>query len=253
MDAAVSALSVTPVKGTRVQSVDEIDLKVHGAAGDRAFYVVDERSRMVNGKVLDGFQAVIAERVGPALRLVFPQGGSVEARPEAGEMVETTFFGTPRPATLVGGGFSEALTEHFGRPLRLVMADGAVDRGPDGAASVISRATVARLAEEAGVDAVDPRRFRMLIEVDGVGANEEDGWVGRSVRIGDAVIRFGGHVGRCLITSQDPETGVVDLPTLDLLRSYRSDLDSTEPLPLGIYGAVLEPGVVRIGDPVSPM
>jgi MOSC domain-containing protein YiiM len=38
---------------------------------------------------------------------------------------------------------------------------------------------------------------------------------------------------------------------LDVLRSYRGDEDSTEPLPFGIYGEVLEGGVVRLGDSVS--
>ena len=60
-----------------------------------------------------------------------------------------------------------------------------------------------------------------------------------------------GHVGRCLVTSRDPETGEVDLPTLDLLRDYRGELNSTEPLPFGIYGEVLQGGAVRLGDPVE--
>jgi uncharacterized protein YcbX len=91
----------------------------------------------------------------------------------------------------------------------------------------------------------------MLIEVDGVHAHEEDGWVGRRIHVGEATLAMHGHVGRCLITSRDPESGEVDLPTLDLLGEYRRDLDSTEPLPFGIYGEVLHGGTVRIGDPVE--
>jgi hypothetical protein len=90
----------------------------------------------------------------------------------------------------------------------------------------------------------------MLIEIDGVEAHAEDAWVGHAVRIGEASVAFEGHVGRCLITSRDPDTGVVDLPTLDILRDYRRDLDTTEPLPFGVYGRVLEPGTVRVGDAV---
>jgi MOSC domain-containing protein len=91
----------------------------------------------------------------------------------------------------------------------------------------------------------------MLIEVDGIEAHEEDTWVGRRSRIGEALLEWGGHVGRCLTTSRDPESGRVDLATLDLLREYRADLDTTEPLPFGVYGSVVEPGVVRIGDRVT--
>jgi uncharacterized protein YcbX len=107
------------------------------------------------------------------------------------------------------------------------------------------------LAAAAGCDAVDARRFRMLIEVDGVAAHEEDGWVGRRVRIGPATLAMHGHVGRCLVTSRDPESGDVDLPTLEILRDYRVAMESTEPLPFGIYGEVLQGGVVRLGDPVA--
>jgi uncharacterized protein YcbX len=76
--------------------------------------------------------------------------------------------------------------------------------------------------------------------------------VGHRARVGEALIAFHGHVGRCLITGRDPETGDADLPTLDLLASYRQGLDTTEPLPFGVYGEVLEPGRVKLGDPVCP-
>jgi hypothetical protein len=248
----VSALATTPVKGTRVERVDEIYLGRDGARGDRRFYVVDDRGRMVNAKALDGFQSVVASCTDAELTLAFADGSGAAGAIVYGSAVATTFFSDPREARLVDGGFSEALTDYFGRPLRLVEAGSAVDRGPDGAASLVSRASLARLSEEAGEPAVDARRFRMLVEIDGVEAHGEDRWVGAEVRIGAALVRFNGHVGRCLVTSQDPETGGVDLPTLDVLRSYRADVESTEPLPFGIYGEVLEPGAVRAGDTVVP-
>jgi len=152
------------------------------------------------------------------------------------------------------GPWSEALSEHVGRPLRLVESEGrkATDRGRAGAVSLISQASLAALASAAGTDALDARRFRMLVEIDGVAAYEEDSWLGAKVHVGEAVMRFGGHVGRCLTTSRDPESGVVDLPTLDILRDYRGGLDTTEPLPFGVYGEVLEGGVVSVGDAVVP-
>jgi uncharacterized protein YcbX len=108
------------------------------------------------------------------------------------------------------------------------------------------------LAEVAGNGGdIDARRFRMLVEVDGVEPHGEDAWIGHRVRIGDALVSFNGHVGRCLVTSRDPDSGVVDLPTLDLLGEYRRGEPTTEPLALGIYGEVIEPGTVRLGDPVT--
>jgi uncharacterized protein len=119
--------------------------------------------------------------------------------------------------------------------------------------SLISRASLTRLAEAGDTESIDSRRFRMLVEIDGVAAHEEDRWVGHTVRIGEATVAFGGHVGRCLITSRDPDTGRIDLPTLDILGDYRGGIHSTEPLPFGIHGRVLTPGTVRIGDAVTPM
>jgi uncharacterized protein len=131
-----------------------------------------------------------------------------------------------------------------------VAAGSAVDRGAAGAVSLVSGGSLRRLAEQGDVDSVDSRRFRMLIEVDGVAAHAEDAWLGVKIEVGEAVLRFDGHVGRCLITARDPDTGQPTLPTLDLLRSYRTDVESTEPLPFGVYGRVLRGGVVRVGDAV---
>jgi hypothetical protein len=251
--ATVQALSVTPVKGLRVRSVDEIVLEPTGARDDRRFFLVDEGGRMLNGKVIGELQEIVAvfERESGRLTLEFPDGAVVSETVVAGPAVTTRFFSRSRDAELVGGPWSEAISAHVGRSLRLVMTDSAVDRGLQGAASLVSSASLRRLSREGDGAAIDARRFRMLIEIDGVDAHAEDGWVGRRVRVGEALIGFEGHVGRCLITSRDPDSGVVDLHTLEMLRAYRGELDTTEPLPFGIYGAVLEPGVVRLGDSVE--
>jgi uncharacterized protein YcbX len=157
------------------------------------------------------------------------------------------------PARPVLGPWSDALSAWFGRTLRVVegVERTGVDRGRAGGVSLISRASLDGLAREAGEPAVDARRFRMLVEIDGVAEHAEDAWIGVRVRIGEALVRFGGHVGRCSITTRHPETGVVDLPTLDILRGYRGDIGTTEPLPFGVYGEVLEGGRVAIGDAVA--
>jgi uncharacterized protein len=256
----VAGLSYTPVKATRLHTVSRLELGPEGVADNRRFYVVDARDRMVNSKIIGELQTVIADysAADRRLRLELPDGRVVEDEVRLGDELETRFFSAERTGRLVEGPWSEALSEVAGRPLRLVESCSAghgVDRGPDGAVSLISRASLARLAAAGGVESpIDVRRFRMLVEIDGVDAHEEDGWVGgRPVRIGDAVVAFGGHVGRCLITSRDPDSGTVDLPTLDILGDYRGAgaVDTTEPLPFGVWGRVLEPGTVRVGDEVS--
>jgi uncharacterized protein YcbX len=253
----VVGLAFTAVKATRLRKVDRIELGPDGVRENRRFYLIDSRDRMINSKVLGALQQVVADysEAQRTLRLELPDGRSIDDAIRLGDRVTTTFFSRTAQGRLVEGPWSAALSECFDRPLRLVEVDGArtgVDRGATGAVSLISRASLARLAQEGGKDSIDSRRFRMLIEIDGVSAHAEDGWVGRAVRIGETTIEFGGHVGRCLITSRDPDTGQVDLPTLDMLGDYRAGLGTTEPLPFGIYGRVLEPGTIRVGDEVTP-
>jgi uncharacterized protein len=250
---AVTGFLTTPVKGMRIREVESIELSATGARGNRAFFVIDDRARMVNGKVVRNLQVVTPDYDPDTdeLRLTFPDGSAVDGRVAYGDPIETQFFGRTQTVPEVVGPWSEAISTFFDRPLRLVSSPTAVDRGMAATASVLSRASLRRLAEQAHTDAVDGRRFRMLIEIDGVSPHEEDGWVGRRVRVGPALLQMHGHIGRCLITSRDPETAEVDLPTLELLAAYRKEVDSTEPLPFGIYGEVLTGGTVRIGDRVS--
>lgn len=259
--ASVVGLAFTPVKATRLHAVDRVELGPDGLIENRRFYVIDDRDRMINSKIVGELQTVIADYsdADRTLRLTLPDGRVVDGEVRLGDEVDTGFFSTRRTGRLVEGPWSEALSEVAGRPLRLVEPSspgGGVDRGAGGAVSLISRASLARLAEVGDVESLDSRRFRMLIEIDGVPAHEEDRWVdpGVRVRIGQAVVAFAGHVGRCLITSRDPESGVVDVPTLDLLDSYRGPgaIESTEPLPFGVWGGVVEPGAVRVGDEVVP-
>ena len=253
MGIAVTGLAITAVKGMRLREVQEIDLGELGAVGNRTFYVIDQRGRMVNGKQLGELQTIVPEYdpAGGELTLSFPDGAVTSAAIDYGDTLMTRFFSREYEGRELRGPWAAALSHFLGQPLRLVEPEIAVDRGRLGAASVISRASIQRLAELASVESVDGRRFRMLIEVDGVAPHEEDGWIGQRLRIGPALMEMHGNVGRCLVTSRDADTGEIDLPTLDLLRRYRNHMPSTEPLPFGIYGAVLEPGIVRVGDVVA--
>ena len=89
---------------------------------------------------------------------------------------------------------------------------------------------------------MDGRRFRMTIGVDGVAPHAEDGWLGRRVRVGDAVLAVRGNVGRCAVTTLDPEHGVRDLDTLGTIAQYRGEVPTSEPLPFGVWCEVVEPG-----------
>jgi uncharacterized protein YcbX len=248
---------IAPVKGLRVLARAAVELGVGGVRENRRFFLVDADGQMVNGKRLGSLQAVRADYSDAqrTLSLRFPDETVVSGAVERGRRFEARFFSTKLAAVEVPGPWSDALSAHVGQSVRLVESEGewgAVDRGQDGAVSLISRATVERLTRAAGLErAIDARRFRMLFQIDGTGPHEEDEWLERALRIGGAVVKLRGHVGRCLVTKLDPESGVRDLETLDALASYRSGAATTEPLACGVYGTVLEPGTVRVGDAVE--
>ena len=249
----ITAISTTPVKGLRLHARETVELGPLGVADNRAFFLIDATHTLVNGKRVGELTSVSAnyDLAAQRLTLRFPDGTVLSEAVSDGDPVATKFFSRAPVVAPVCAQLSAALSEFAATELTLVRADPALtgsDRGPGSVVSLLSRGSLAHLGSLAG-EAVDGRRFRMLFEVDGLSAHAEDAFVGQRVRVGSALVRFAGHVGRCRVTSMDPDTGQVTLPTLDLLR-YRARLDTTEPLAFGIYGEVLEPGTVRLGDPV---
>ncbi len=254
MAARVAWITIAPVKGLALSGLDEVELTEAGPQGDRGFYLVDASGRLVNAKGLGILQQVRPEvdAAAGALTLTFPDGAVVDGPVELGAELGTAFWGRTLPARLVVGPWSDALSALTGTPLRLVAAERpAVDRGRGGAASLLATASLAALARELGVDAVDGRRFRMHFGIDGVDAYAEESWIGRRVRIGEAVVVPIGNVGRCAVTTQNPETGRPDLDTLKALARSRAGVATTEPLPFGVHAAVAEAGRVRVGDAVE--
>jgi uncharacterized protein YcbX len=88
---------------------------------------------------------------------------------------------------------------------------------------------------------VDPRRFRANVYLDGVEGLAERGWVGRALRLGEAVVGVRQVRGRCVMTTYDPDTLEQDISVLQKIYfelGGRTALDCY----------VVEPGRVRVGD-----
>ena len=252
---AVSWLSVAPVKGLALVHPDAIELERTGVATNRRFYLIDRGGRQY-GLLRGGTLVQIRpeyESADDRLVLRFPDGSTVDGRIELGEAVAARIGSREVDGRLVEGPWSEAISAHAGRELRLVKTDlpgDAVDRRR-GQVTLVSDASVEELARQGGREDVDARRFRMLVGVADCDPHEEDEWVGRTLQVGEAVVRLRGHVGRCAITTQNPETGVPDFDTLRAIKAYRGLRDGE--LDFGVYGEVVEPGRVRVGDPVEPL
>jgi uncharacterized protein YcbX len=253
----VVRISIAPIKSLGLVHPDEIELEPGGVHGNRRFWLRDENGALYAGKRDGAMQRIRPEwdEDTQRLALTFPDGDRVEGIVEVGEPVEAELYKLPRASRRVIGPWQEAISDYVGRPLTLLWAEGgAVDRTPrGGSVSLVSRASLERLRQEAGMDEpVDGRRFRMLFEIDGVDAHEEDDWMGREVEVGEATIAVNGDIGRCVVTSRNPDGGAPDWPTLVTLASYRRE-GVKEPLPFGVYGSVVSPGTVRVGDIARPL
>jgi uncharacterized protein YcbX len=254
MSLHVAWISHCPVKGLAVRKLDQCELTEAGIMGDREFFLVDENDRLVNSKGLGVLQQIVPhhDREVDSLALAFPDGSVVSHEVSFNGSLGARFWRETVEVRVVEGPWSEAISEFAGRELRLVRAsEPAPDRLRGGAATLLGTGSLHALARILSVEEVDERRFRMNFGIEGLDEHEEDDWLGCRVRIGEAVVVPQGNVGRCAVTTQNPDTGAPDLDTLKALTAYRRVIETTEPLPFGVYAAVAHPGQVRVGDTVE--
>ena len=252
----VSRISITPVKCLRLSHPGRVLLGPDGVAENRRFFLVGPDGQRLRSS-LTGWGLVVTAEYDAGdelLRMRFPDGRVVEGSAVAGGAAIDTAAKGDRPLTgrVVPGPWEEQLSRLAGHPVRVVRPDrpGATLVEP---VTLVSDGSLERLAREAGVPEVDARRFRMLFELAGCAAHEEDGWDAERFRIGEAVIRVGGPVDRCAMTTRDPETGERDLDTLRLIKSYRGQREGDGAVLFGVYATVEQPGQVRLGDRLEPL
>lgn len=243
--------SIAPVRSLGLEHPDEIDITEVGVVEDRRFYLTDDTNRLVDRLVV-GELVQISAHIDPGatrLRLAFPDGTVIDEDVRLGGAVQTPIHGRTAVGRVVDGPWAEALSAFAGRAIRLVRCDRPAGTRDGNPTSLVSDGSLAALAGHAGVGAVDARRFRMLIELEGAEPHEEDTWVGRRIAIGDAVLAVTEPDARCAITTQDPDTGVRDLDTLRTLIAYRGLRDGKY-ADFGVLADVERPGRVRLGDEV---
>ncbi len=250
----VESMYVSPVKSLGLAQIDRALLDKPGIAGDRAYFIIDAEGKLFTQRVHGPLV-----RVGTAyepetghMELSFPSGNTVAGIPELGDSVETAFQVDRKVAgRVVIGEWSDALSTFAGQELRLIKADtpgSSFDAFP---LSMCSTASLKTLARAARTDTVDGRRFRQNIYIDGASSHEEDTWVGGEVRVGAALLRVKMRDPRCAVTTHGPDTGEVDMNTLKLIASYRTD--QPKEVNFGVYCTVAEPGKATVGDEVAPV
>lgn len=252
----VASLSVTPVKGMALHHPAEIRLDRFGVAGDRRLYLVDEDGRLLSGTRLGRLVQIRPDYDDDAGRLCLrlPDGRAVDGTVRLGAPITTRFYLDRQVAGhLVEGPWNDVLSAFAGRPVRLARTDRPGDGADALPVTLLGEASVADLSRRAGRDEpLDARRFRMLVTFAGGDAYDEDTWDGQRVRVGEAVVRVTGPVPRCVVTTQSPDTGRKDFDTLKAILAHRGRGADGE-AEFGVYGEVVTPGRIRVGDPLEPV
>ncbi|AXT27176.1 MOSC domain-containing protein [Ruegeria sp. AD91A] len=101
------------------------------------------------------------------------------------------------------------------------------------------RAVEQKLGQTLSID-----RWRGNIWFEGLPLWDEFDWLGRDVRIGEAVLRVRERITRCMATTANPETGERDADTLRALNSW----DHQD---FGVYAEVIKGGEIRVNDEVQ--
>ena len=255
----VSRLSTTPVRSFALQHPDSIEVGPRGVADDRRYSLhTAEDGRLFDavkyGPLVQLRARLDRENGSERLSMELPTGEVVADEVRLDKPIQVELHGRRFTARAVIGPWAEAVSAWAGRPLRLYRSERLADEEDRYPVSIVSEASVEELARQGnGGDPVDSRRFRMLVEVAGADRpHQEDEWLGREVRIGEVVVRVTKPDSRCVITTQDPDTGARDFPTLHVINQYRGLRDGSK-LDFGVYADVIQPGVVAVGDPVQPI
>jgi uncharacterized protein YcbX len=254
-EGTVARLNVAPVKGTRLVHPESVRIEPCGVLENRRFHLVNAKGRLFSGARHGPLVALAStyDPDGERLEVRFPDGSTASGRADAlGDPVTTVMWGREVAGHVLVGPWSQAISRYVGEPVRLIRSDRPGNAVDSHAVSMVGAASCEELARRSGLDRpVDSRRFRMLIEIDGIGPHEEDAWMGRSVRVGRAVVRVVRPDPRCVVTERDPDTGVRDFDTRKAILAYRPSPDREANF--GVYADVVEPGEVSVGAPVRPM
>lgn len=107
--------------------------------------------------------------------------------------------------------------------------------------SLINLATNRDLSARMGTD-LSPKRWRGNFWIDGPAPLAELDLIGRTLRLGDAVVEVVEPIVRCLATTANPDTGLRDADTLTALSANYGHRN------FGVYARVIGGGPVTVGD-----
>jgi len=266
----VETIAIYPVKGCRRVEVDEAVVQPWGLAADRRWVVVDARTDVaITLRDTTRLTQVRPVPAGDGLVLRTPtQPDLAVAAPVDGPLRPVRVASFTGPAREADAAAHEWLSQALARDVRLVWLDDPTRRPVDPRYSrptdrvnyadgfPVSLANAASLAAlndlvleaDPGHEPVPMTRFRANVVMSGAPAWIEDQWIGRRLRIGDAVLRAVKPNDRCVVTTIDAETGEKGLEPLRTLGRHRN---VDQELLFATYLIPDTPGTIAVGDPIT--
>jgi uncharacterized protein YcbX len=126
-------------------------------------------------------------------------------------------------------------------PDRIVTAEPGLTDSDFPSVSVLSETSLATLSKTMETP-LSPHRFRGNLWLDGAEPFAEFDWIGRNIRIGEAVLEIRERITRCLATTANPATGLRDADTLGALQRGFGHQD------FGVYAVVTKGGHIATDD-----
>lgn len=272
-----------PVKSMQGENLDSVEIAADGLRGDRAWATRDEERGGIEGgrklPALLGCSARYRESLGangpaPIPEIELPDGTRLladdpEAAKRLSELTGRQLTLWPRLPAAEADHYRRGAPDHddLVEELRAIFARLPEEPLPDLGAFppeimtsgtlpgtyfdcyplfLLTRASLASMAAAQPASNFDSRRFRPNLLLESVVAEgfPENAWVGKRLRIGEAVFEAAMEAPRCLMTTH----AFADLPKdPKVMRTLVQENGGN----LGIYASVVEPGLVRAGDSVE--
>jgi uncharacterized protein YcbX len=264
----VIALHRYPVKSLGGQPLTESLVEPRGLAGDRRWMMTTPDGRFLTRREMPAMAQVHPDWTGDGIVLSHPDAGVLAVRePVAGPQVSVRVWSDTVAACDAGDAAADWLSAVFARPVRLVhLPAGAVRPvdekfGRDGDQVSFADGFPLLVTTVESLDALNRQlacpitmaRFRPNLVI--AGAREafaEDGW--RRLRIGDLILRVVKPCTRCVITTQDPDSGAVTvaMEPLRTLRAMGRVMPGPRPEPVFGQNAIPDgAGLIAVGDSVE--
>jgi uncharacterized protein len=262
----VSALNIFPLKSGRGVSLRESPIDAWGLGHDRRWMVTDPSGTFITQRQLPKLAQVSATPGAPLTLTMDGHPPLTVALPPVDDRMDVTIWDQTVSAAVADNTVNDALSAFLGRPVKLVHFDEMSRRtasadwaGPGtpvafgdgyqilvtttGSLAALNADMAAHGEEPVGMD-----RFRANVVIDHDAPFAEDGW--GSIEIGGVVLYLVKPCARCIMTTQDQQTGSREgASPMPAMGRIRMSADRRVPGPLFGWNAVpVGSGMIAVGD-----